>query len=90
MVVEVAGTTLNPVGAKRGMLMDYGDLKAIVQPLVDEYLDHHYLNDTLKTDAPTSEFVALWVFDKLKHELYNLRSIRIEETCTSSCTYESK
>lgn len=72
---------------KQGMLVDFGDVSAAVKPLVEDYLDHHYLNETLGTQRPTSEFVAKWVYDNLKHHLPLLHAVTIHETCTSECTY---
>jgi len=74
-------------GPKENMLVDYADIKKAVAPLVEEYLDHHHLNETLQSDMPTSEYVAKWLFDKLKPTLPTLESICIKETCTSECEY---
>lgn len=74
-------------GCKKGMLIDYGDISAAFKPIVDEYLDHWHLNDTLRTDSPTSEFIAKWIYDKLKPVLPMLVAVRIEETCTSAAEY---
>jgi len=85
--VEIAGSELSTEGAKEGMLIDYTDIKRAVAPLVESYLDHHFLNSTLPLDAPTSETVAKWVYEKLEPILEGLVAIEIEETCTSSCRY---
>ena len=90
MLVTAKGDALQEEGPKEGMLIDYSDLKKMVKPIVDDYLDHHYLNETLDMDMPTSEKVAQWVFLRLK-ELYPnfpLSSVTIFETCTSACVYE--
>lgn len=91
LVVEVAGAKLQADGPKRGMLMDFGDLKAAVAPLVEGYLDHHYLNETLGTDSPTSEYVAAWASAHLVDfaEANGLTlAVQVEETCTSACRLE--
>lgn len=85
--VVLEGEELAATGPKTGMLIDYGDISAAVKPLVEEYLDHWHLNDTLKTDHPTSEGVARWIYQQLKPILPNLVEVRIEETCTSAATY---
>lgn len=80
-------------GPKMGMVVDYGNVKAIVQPLVDNFLDHHHLNETLGTTRPTSEYVAFWLFSKIngfRHALPQgvaLKQVTVFETCTSACTY---
>ena len=85
--VNVQGDTLAEQGAKGGMVMDYSDLKAAVQPIVEEMLDHHHLNNTLPLINPTSEAIAQWMYLKLKPLLPGLASVTIEETCTSKCRY---
>ena len=86
--VVVAGPDLVTEGPKTGMLLDYADLKAAVQPLLDQYLDHWHLNDTLALAAPTSEAVACWLYERLRAVLPTLVAVEIEETCTSRCRYE--
>jgi len=86
--VEVQGEVLSHRGPKEGMLLDYSDIKAVLSPLVEEHLDHHYLNDTLPFEAPTSEEVARWVYNQLSGKLPGLVAVEIEETCTSSCRFQ--
>ena len=88
MIVEIAGDELVDVGPKAGMLVDYGHLKAMVEPIVEQSLDHWHLNDTLQTNRPTSEFIARWAFDHIKLALPQLRAVTISETCTTACRYE--
>lgn len=76
-------------GPKSGMLMDFGDMKSIVNPIVDDYLDHHYLNDSTGLSDPTSENICIWIHGKLLGAQWpkgiRIEEIEIEETCTSSC-----
>lgn len=86
--VVLEGEELQRKGPKQGMLVDYGDVSARLKPLVDEYLDHHHLNQSIPEMVnPTSENIAKWVYDQLSGTLRHLRAVEIEETCTSSCTY---
>ena len=86
--VYIRGDRLIDSGAKQGMLMDFGDLKKYMQPLLDEYLDHYYLNETLAMESPTSEAIAQWIYGKLAAvELPGLDAVEIRETCTSGCIY---
>jgi 6-pyruvoyltetrahydropterin/6-carboxytetrahydropterin synthase len=85
--VKLVGYSLEDAGPKQGMVFDYSDIASVLRPMVEDYLDHHHLNDTLEEDTPTSEFVARWVFHHLKGRLPGLFSVRIEETCTSRCTF---
>jgi 6-pyruvoyltetrahydropterin/6-carboxytetrahydropterin synthase len=72
-----------------GWVMDFADIKAAFQPLF-ERLDHHYLNEIEGLDNPTSERLAVWVWDHLKPRLPALSRIVVHETCTSGCTYEGR
>lgn len=85
--IIVEGNALVDAGPKQNMVVDYADLKAPLKPIIENQLDHWHLNDTLKTDMPTSEFVAEWLFHKLVDKLPNLVAVVIEETCTSRCEY---
>lgn len=84
--VIVRGGTLHEEGPKKGMLVDYGDIKAAINPIVEGYLDHWHLNDTVSVN-PTSENIARWVYKQLVGRLPGLAAVRIEETCTSRATY---
>lgn len=74
------------VGADTGWVMDFGDIKAAFRPLYDQ-LDHHYLNDIEGLDNPTSENLAIWIWDKLLPALPGLSAVVVHETCTSGCRY---
>lgn len=85
--VYVSGDNLKQSGSEAGMVMDYGEIKKVINLLVDNYLDHHFLNDTTKLENPTSEEIARWIYDQIKLKLPGLTAIRIDETCTSQCFY---
>lgn len=55
-------------GAQTGWIMDFGDVKAAFQPIYDR-LDHHYLNDIPGLENPTSENLAVWIWNELKPSL---------------------
>ncbi|MGL5872693.1 MAG: 6-carboxytetrahydropterin synthase QueD [Xenococcaceae cyanobacterium] len=86
--IYVKGEELIKNGSQQGMLMDFGEIEKYVQPLVENFLDHHYLNETTGLESPTSEAIARWVFEKLEKEgLKGLHSVEIRETCTSGAKY---
>lgn|ERR1700734_1619846 len=70
-----------------GMLVDYGRISAVIKPLVEQFLDHHHLNETTGLENPTSERLAWWIYNQVKPLLPQLTAVRIDETCTASCTY---
>ena len=75
-----------PVDPHTGWIIDYADIKAAFQPLYDQ-LDHNYLNDVPGLENPTSEHLALWIWDRLKPELHSLTAVIVHETCTTTCEY---
>jgi len=92
-LVTKESAELQSEGPKQGMIVDYGDMKGIIKPIVDKYLDHHYLNDTLEIESPTSEEVARWLWNILRSNpvlvAFDIVVI-IEETCTSKCSYTER
>jgi len=74
------------VDPAKGYLIDYGDIQRAAEPTV-KILDHHYLNEIEGLGNPTSEVLAVWIYDRLKRVLPELSAIVVRETCTSSCEY---
>jgi 6-pyruvoyltetrahydropterin/6-carboxytetrahydropterin synthase len=74
------------VGAETGWVVDFADLTEAWQPL-HEALDHRYLNDVPGLDNPTSEVLAMWIWDALAPGLDGLSEVVVRETCTSGCRY---
>lgn len=69
-----------------GWVMDYADISAAFKPLWEQ-LDHFYLNEIPGLDNPTSENVAVWIWDRLQPALPLLKEIVVAETCTARCVY---
>lgn len=78
-----------PIGADTGWVMDFADLKAAFRPLYDQ-LDHQYLNEIPGLENPTSERLAVWIWERLKPALPLLSEVVIAETCTSRCVYRGR
>jgi 6-pyruvoyltetrahydropterin/6-carboxytetrahydropterin synthase len=74
------------VDPRTGWLMDFADLKLAVDPVVAR-LDHYVLNEVEGLANPTSEMLAVWVWEQLAPVVPLLARITIEETCTSRCHY---
>lgn len=72
--------------AKLGWVMDYADITKAFKPLWDK-LDHHYLNEVPGLENPTSEIIAVWIWEKLKPRLPLLSEVVVAETCTARCVY---
>ncbi|MCC8244097.1 6-carboxytetrahydropterin synthase QueD [Saccharothrix luteola] len=78
-----------PVDQHAGWIMDFGDVKAAFKPL-EEQLDHHYLNEVEGLENPTSENLAVWIWDRLVPRLPEVSAVTVRETCTSGCTYRGR
>ncbi|MBE1302437.1 MAG: 6-carboxytetrahydropterin synthase QueD [Alteromonadaceae bacterium] len=74
------------VGNTTGWVMDFADLKSIFTPIYKQ-LDHNYLNDIEGLENPTSENIAIWIWDNLKPRLPILSKVEVKETCTAGCIY---
>jgi 6-pyruvoyltetrahydropterin/6-carboxytetrahydropterin synthase len=72
-----------------GWVMDYADISEAFKPLWEQ-LDHRYLNDIPGLENPTSENVALWIWQRLKPLLPQLIEVVVAETCTAKCIYRGR
>ena len=82
------------VKPETGMVLDFGDLKQIVNTAIIEELDHHFLNavevKNFPKDMPTAECMVEWLVGVLK-EIFlvspwsgiSLSFVRLYETPTS-------
>lgn len=73
-------------GEDTGWVLDFADLKAAWKPL-EKQLDHRYLNEIDGLENPTSETLAVWIWDRLQPVLPMLWEIQVKETCTAGCSY---
>ena len=72
-----------------GWVMDFADLKESFEPTYQR-LDHHYLNEIDGLENPTSENLAMWIWEQLQPILPELSKVEICETCTSGCIYRGE
>lgn len=75
------------VGEHSGWVMDFAEVRDAFAP-VFEALDHRYLNEIEGLENPTSEVLAIWIWDRLAADLPGLAVVTVHETCTSGCRYE--
>ena len=75
-----------PVDPKIGWLMDFGDLKKIVAPVIDS-LDHKNLDQIEDLPISTSEILAKYIWDKIAPSLPFLSAVTIWESDSSRCIY---
>lgn len=87
-----------PQHPKEGMVQDYSDIKAVVQPIID-MLDHRHLgsgehcmsyvhpddvfNGTSFPTVPTSENILIWISQQLP-PWFSWVKLELSETCTAN------
>jgi len=78
-VAEFTFKSAPPSLKKEGMVIDFKDVKQIIDPIIKK-LDHAYLNDIIEN--PTAENICFWLFEQIeKTDLYfHLVKIRVYET----------
>lgn len=84
--VEVSGAKDNTTG----MVMDFKQMKEIVNEAIIRIFDHHFINDFIAN--PTAENIVEWTVFVLSADFadYNLRlaRIRLYETPNSFCEWK--
>jgi 6-pyruvoyltetrahydropterin/6-carboxytetrahydropterin synthase len=71
---------------KQGWLMDYAEISRAFKPLWEK-LDHRYLNEIPGLQNPTSEAIAVWIWQRLQPRLPLLTEVVVAETCTARAIY---
>ena len=70
---------------EEAMIMDFAELKQIVNEHVISRLDHAYINDIIA--QPSAENIALWVWreldDRVRRENCELYEVHVWETASS-------
>jgi 6-pyruvoyltetrahydropterin/6-carboxytetrahydropterin synthase len=74
------------VGGRSGWVLDFAEISDAFRPL-REQLDHHFLNDIEGLANPTSENLAIWIWDRVSGPLRGLSKVVVRETATSGCVY---
>ena len=83
---RVSVTVNGPVDPTLGWVVDFADLERSWRPIHDA-LDHRYLNDVEGLENPTSEVLAVWIYERFKIAGAEVTSVSVNETCVSGVTY---
>lgn len=89
---EVLVKILGEVNPQTGLVMDLGDVKKIVSPLI-EMLDHRVINevgeerDIALLKVPSIENLAIWFYYEIKPLIPDIYSVVINETHSNTCEY---
>jgi 6-pyruvoyltetrahydropterin/6-carboxytetrahydropterin synthase len=78
-----------PCDPALGWVMDYADISKAFRPLWEQ-LDHYYLNEVEGLANPTSENIAIWIWERLSPQLPMLTEVVVAETCTARCVYRGE
>ena len=69
-----------------GWVMDYALIVDAFEPLRAQ-LDHHCLNEIPGLENPTSEHLAIWIWDRMCPAVPALRSVEVREMLHIGCVY---
>ena len=72
---------------ERGWVLDFGDIKELLKPVLG-IIDHALLNNIPGLENPTAELFSIWLWDKIKPLLPELKKIELKETPPSGVIYE--
>lgn len=75
------------INKKSGMVMDFSEIKKVVEKRVIIILDHNYINKIIK--QPTAENISVWIWNRIEKYLKVYR-IELWETPDSFVTYYGK
>jgi 6-pyruvoyltetrahydropterin/6-carboxytetrahydropterin synthase len=78
-----------PIEKHSGWVMDFADIKKVFDPILNQ-LDHSCLNDIDGLENPSSENLAVWIWNNLKPKLPLLSGIEVKETCSTGCIYRGE
>lgn len=74
---------LNP---KIGWVRDYHEIEMTMKPLLQQ-LDHRVLNEVPGLENPTSELLAVWIYERAKKQISELVRVSVQETTNTECSY---
>lgn len=77
------------IDEKSGWVLDFSELVAAWET-VAEKLDHRMLNEVPGLENPTSENIAVWIWDHLQEPLPMLAAVEVSETGGFRVTYRGE
>ncbi len=75
-----------PLRESEGWIMDFAEVAAVVRPVLDE-IDHCLLNEVPGLENPTTEMIAIWLWERISTRLQGLSEIELRENDTTGCVY---
>ena len=83
LTITIEGDVQSP----EGWVLDFKELKKATEPVL-KLVDHQLLNNIEGLDNPTSELLTIWLWNKIKPALQQLKRIELKETPGSGVIYE--
>lgn len=71
---------------KIGWVRDYHEIDSVMKPVLSR-LDHRILNEVPGLENPTSELLAVWIYNEARKKLPELVRVSIQETPNTECSY---
>ena len=84
VTIKIEGK-LNP---ENDFVLDFFDIDEIFNKSIFNKLDHKYLNDLKGLGSPTTENIAIWIWNKLINPLNQLIEVSVFENDLYGCTYK--
>jgi 6-pyruvoyltetrahydropterin/6-carboxytetrahydropterin synthase len=78
-----------PIDERIGWIVDFAEVKRITREVIAP-LDHHVLNEVPGLEQPTTEHIAMWIWDRLKGPLPGLTKVVLWENANSGVTYRGE
>lgn len=82
ITLVVEGGVQEPVG----WVMDYHEIEQKFS-IVHKSLDHRLLNEVEGLVNPTSEYLAVWIYEQTKKLIPQLKQVVVSETTNTECVY---
>jgi len=80
---------VGPVGQRTGWVMDFGQVKAALEPVIAE-LDHHVLHEIPGLENSTAERLAAFLWGRVADRLPGLSAVTVWESETARVTYRGE
>lgn len=73
---------------EHGVVMDFGDIKTMVEEKIIELLDHTHLNTIIPN--PTAENIIIWIWEHLISSLPKLHKLTLMEGKYNTVCYQGE
>ena len=84
ITVSVSGN----IKTEEGFIMDFFEIDKIFNKHIHSKIDHKILNDVSDLNNPTSEYLAIWIWNNLLEHIPSLYRIKVSEDHGTGIIYE--